>query len=633
MINRIRHGLAWLLTLALLLAGTRTLSAQTTGIRTLTGTYSTTNPIYPLIGATPGIVLYDFAGLVHQDFDFQPSLSSQTLGTLEGDITQGRYTIRLPEAPQGELLDLDGNPHTPPVQLFVPALFIDFLGDAYLNPGEMPMNTSAQIAPLSFEIGGGYVLVWASETGATFPRSVGPDGELFTADDPQMVLPAGWSAVSLDGDIFDLIHEPTVEMPLLENTGQLNDYSDLSYTEAWERLFARARLTYPFTAEKGIDWDAIYREVTPLVDAASTTLDFHLAIVHFGGLIPDSHIGYVSLPVVQQFLMGGVGVSRLSVTDAGAVVVTDVEPDLPAWNAGLRAGAVLLQVDGQDALQALDETPMLLTSASTPQNRRYIQAALLLQGPLGSQVTLTWSDRGSNAQQEATLTREMDMSALLRMAGTELVSGDPVQGKMLPSGLGYIRVTSFASQVSQAEHEFAATLQELQNAGARGIILDLRSNSGGLVELAMAMAGHFFADAPRLADFYYADGAGTFAYRGHIEILPQQPYYDGPVAVLVDAMTGSAGDLFVYAMTQHDRAIVVGNTPTGGFTGEVSDGQYKLPGGLNLQMPTGRPVDPQSGATVLEGVGVVPNVRVPMTWETLVLQPDAVLSAAEKALR
>ena len=52
-------------------------------------------------------------------------------------------------------------------------------------------------------------------------------------------------------------------------------------------------------------------------------------------------------------------------------------------------------------------------------------------------------------------------------------------------------------------------------------------------------------------------------------------------------MTGSAGDLFTYAMHADNRALIVGHTPTGGFTGEVGDGQYVLPGGLQCRF---RPV-------------------------------------------
>ena len=113
---------------------------------------------------------------------------------------------------------------------------------------------------------------------------------------------------------------------------------------------------------------------------------------------------------------------------------------------------------------------------------------------------------------------------------------------------------------------------EMIDADVPGIILDVRANTGGMPQLAMAMAGHFFTDYERVIDFYYADGEGNFDYRGFIEILVSEPYFDGPVAVLVDPLTGSAGDVFVYAMQVDDRAIVVGHTPTGGFTGEVMTG-------------------------------------------------------------
>ncbi|NLE52488.1 MAG: peptidase S41, partial [Chloroflexi bacterium] len=178
----------------------------------------------------------------------------------------------------------------------------------------------------------------------------------------------------------------------------------------------------------------------------------------------------------------------------------------------------------------------------------------------------------------------------------------------------------------------ASTLQDLIDADVPGIIVDVRANSGGIPQLAMAMAGHFFTDYERVIDFYYADGEGNFDYRGFIEILVSEPHYDGPVAVLVDPLTGSAGDVFVYAMQFDERALVVGHTPTGGFTGEVSDGQYLLPGALTVQVPTGRPANPLTGETVLEGVGVVPDVRVPLTRDSVLSPEDEVLDAAQQAL-
>ncbi|HEX3050672.1 MAG TPA: S41 family peptidase [Aggregatilineaceae bacterium] len=611
---------------------TATAQQKNTQPRFITGTYATTNPIYPQIGAEHGIILFDLYGQIAEDYAFVSPPAAQTLGTAQGDITSGTYQIELPETPQGTLMDFDGDRSTPPgVQVFTTATYINFIGDEYINRGETVLDESVHLEPMSYAIIGGYVLVWAVQDGEQFPSNLGPDGAAFTGDESLMSLPAGWSVIALDTEPFSIIRQETVDLPIMESLGALNDYSSMSYEDAWNRLFQRTKETYPFAAEKQLDWDAIYKTITPLVKAATDDVSFHLAIAYLGELIPDTHIGYASVSVLQNLLIGGVGISALAVTSSGEVIVTGLEEGLPAQTAGIDRYNVLLEVDGTPALKALDETPLLLNSASTEQSRRFFQAATLLQGPIGSEVTLTW--RSSTGKEYTdTLTREFDASSILAAFDTSSNSDHVITSQMLDSGLGYISVRGFAEEVSTADELFSSALQNLVDAGAQGIIIDVRNNTGGLVNLAMAMAGHFFPDYSKLFDFYYADGQGGFAYRGFVEILKGKPYYEGPVAILVNEMTGSAGDLFTYAMTLDNRALIVGNTPTGGFTGEVSDGQYTLPGSLSVQIPTGRPVNPVTGETLIEGIGVQPDVVVPITQESLVSSDDEVLLAAEQAL-
>jgi C-terminal processing protease CtpA/Prc len=637
MTHRMRRTWGWIVVGVMLATAAWPGATATTqevggGTRVITGSYETRNPIWPTIGADTRIALYDATGNVLLDFDFTSPPAAQVLGQLDGDIVSGTYQIVLPEVPQGTLLDFDGDESTPPaVQVFAAATYIDYLGDEYINRGETPLNLSVIQDPMTYEITGGALVVWTEHAGEQFPNGAGADGAMFTGDEPLMTLPAGWSVVELDAESFTVVQDNTVDIPIIESIGQLHDYSDMDYQAAWEALYARARETYPFTEDKRLDWDAIYAEITPLVQQAQSDLDFHLIIARFGGLIPDTHIGYSSLPVMQTFLLGGVGIGQLLVTDDEQLVVADVAPGSPAAEAGVAVGDVLVEVDGIPALRSLDQTPMLVSSASTKHGRRFFQAALMLQGPVGSQVALTWR-QFDGTEVTRRFTRVFDVRPLLLIYGGEILLQPVISSHMLDSGLGYISVRGFAEEVSLADAWFRDDLENLIQAGARGIVIDLRYNYGGLAQLAMSMSGRFFQDYARLSDFYYADGRGDFTYRGFIEILSGQPHYDGPVAVLVNEMTGSAGDMFVYAMQSDGRALIVGHTPTGGFTGEISDGRYLLPGNLEMQIPTGRSVDPETREVLLEGVGVIPDIQVPRTVESIRSPEDEVLTAAEAAL-
>ncbi|MCZ7538937.1 MAG: hypothetical protein M5U29_03260 [Anaerolineae bacterium] len=84
------------------------------GPRVLTGSYETTNPIYPLIGARTGVVLYDLTPMINEDYTFMSPPEAQVLGRINGDIVSGDYVIELPESPRAAPLDFDGDLTSPP---------------------------------------------------------------------------------------------------------------------------------------------------------------------------------------------------------------------------------------------------------------------------------------------------------------------------------------------------------------------------------------------------------------------------------------------------------------------------------------------------------------------------------------
>ena len=97
--------------------------------------------------------------------------------------------------------------------------------------------------------------------------------------------------------------------------------------------------------------------------------------------------------------------------------------------------------------------------------------------------------------------------------------------------------------------------------------------------------------------------------------------------MLVSQYCVSACEGFSYWLTLNDRAQVVGHAGTAGAFGEVGRGQYTLPGDLDLQVPTGRP-ETLDGGLLIENVGVLPDVVVPVTYDSALGIEDNVLAAA-----
>jgi hypothetical protein len=165
----------------------------------------------------------------------------------------------------------------------------------------------------------------------------------------------------------------------------------------------------------------------------------------------------------------------------------------------------------------------------------------------------------------------------------------------------------------------------------------MRVNGGGNGWLADQMAAYFFDKETIVGNTaQYDKGSGEFYMDPGDEavMIPPRPelQYSGPVVVMVGPACASACEFFSYDMTVNDRATIVGQYPSDGAGGSVE--QFMMPESLIVQMTIGRAVDAQ-GNIHLEGKGVVPTVKVPVTVETLQKQAngeDVVLAAAEKAI-
>src|SRR5690606_30872674 len=136
-----------------------------------------------------------------------------------------------------------------------------------------------------------------------FPTSWGDDGLLFTEDDPTGLVPQGYTLVNLDTDPFTFSRPREAVVDLIEGElSEVDDFSSMTYTEAFDAMIDKFRREYAFTEFKGIDWDAKAEEFRPLFEKAEAQNDqaaYEWALLQFLWSIPDGHVGMSFTPSLE----------------------------------------------------------------------------------------------------------------------------------------------------------------------------------------------------------------------------------------------------------------------------------------------------------------------------------------------
>ncbi len=580
--------------------------------RKLDGSFSVAYAGYDSVPLLVG--LNDASGLFGKDPVYLLPRTQQVLGTYKGIASNGAYSLALPEKPQGRAFDISGSATpNPNLMIFDVRLLSDVASRGYMAQNEDPIASSLRVS-IDFRVEGGKLLVWTANDKEQFSSDRGADKQFFTADDPKGTLPAGWSVIDLDQEPFEVLREAELTINLITTgMGDSVDYSSLSCADLIPTFLDRVQGNYPFTELHKIDWEALRAKLIPASQTARTPADCQAIIRDFGNAIPDGHVNY-RLPALADELGGALGI-RLDSTSDGQVVVVLVRADSPADKAGIKTGAIITQWDGKPIQEALDNLVLQFSNSSTPHGLIAVRLSQLPFGKLGTSVRVTFQNPGQQPT-TATLTRVEPQPA----RGSGSATPD-VRDNKLPSGLGYIRISSFITAANL--RGFDRAVDGLIEDNVPGIIIDVRSNPGGFSQISDAMASRFFDKGFVVGRDYTSDGRLRFM----MMVDPRPPIYSGPVVILVNRNTASAGDLFAYTFKLARRATIVGHTPSAGMAGTVSGGQYTLPDGAFIQVPTGGFTD-DSGKLAVEGVGVVPDIVVPVTIESLLSSQDSVLDAA-----
>ena len=624
------------------------------GPRVVTGDVTYTNPFFTSGVSQPLIILEDQAGFVDRNEYFLFPPESQVLGQITSDFFTSpfSYSLALPIEPQGTLRDVDNDGEADTgVMVFAVAYWSNTFGDPFLEERDLygggwsGAYASTRVSSDPRERGeyvGGQIIIYAPDNQQGFPAGFGPDGELFTQDDPIVAVPQGYTVVDLDQEPFVFDRSQAYAMDLYEPEGSaLVDYSDLSYMAAFDAMIEKFRTEYAFTEYYNIDWDALserYRPDVVRAQAAGDAVGFARAIRDVLWQVPDGHVGMslqLLFPEIRQETDGGLGLAMREL-DSGRVITTLVLEGMPAAEAGIAVGADVLAINGTPIQQALEEAFVWEhASFSTAHNRRLQQLRYAIRFPIGEAVTLTYRNPGAG-QQTASMTTIPERESFTASSLDADVSGLelPVEFEILDNGIGYVSIYSFLDDEFLTVQLWERMINEFKNQGVLGIIVDMRNNGGGSPWLATQMAAYFY-DEPlvvgnasryreELGEFY-SDERGE--RRFYLPSADQR--YDGPVAVLVSPSCLSACETFTHSMTLQERAEIVGYYPTGGLGGGIN--QFRMPENITITFTVTRGLD-ADGNIHIEGKGIAPTLDVPVSEETLFSAGDPVLEAAADAI-
>lgn len=624
------------------------------GVNRVFGVLPIANPNVKVRSDVPLILLEDQTGFILRDLKYPLSPESQLLGRWVTDFfAEGAvsYEILLPIVPQGTFNDVDNDGEEDTgVQVFQVAYWDNVFGDITLDDREASgwsaaySSVATSINPTTlYEIIGGKLIIYASEEGQGFPSGFGEDGKLFTEDDPIVIVPVGYSVVNLDEEPFTFDRSASVEINLLEPDGYApDDFSNLSYTEAWDAFIEKAKKEYAFTEFKGIDWDEISARFRPAIEAAEAKQDaqaFGLVLADFVEAIPDGHLLFEteqSAAAEQAAIAGGIGLAIRELTDGTIRAILVVE-DSPAARAGIQFGAEILALDGLPIAEAIANAYTVNRPYSTPSVERLDLVRFVTRFPLNKgKVEVTFKNPDSEEEQTATIDVIGERTSL--SFTRQFVYGQPIPVPLAPitwrflpeSGYGYVQINAFEGNVDLFKKQWEAFLETANAFGSEGIIVDIRQNDGGNSGIAALLTSYLITEPIFLGygeqynpdiDAFFRDPAQDPELEPTRELNAQ---YKGKVVALVSPACFSACEFFAYYLQQAGIDIM-GVYGTNGIAGGFI--QTEMPEGYAIPLPTFRIVD-ADGNIIIEGVGVQPNLRIAITEENMASTDDFVLAEA-----
>ncbi len=286
----------------------------------------------------------------------------------------------------------------------------------------------------------------------------------------------------------------------------------------------------------------------------------------------DPHSGYMTPQQFKEFQadtkgeFGGLGI-QIATKDGVLTVIAPIE-DTPAYRAGLKSGDKILKINNEST-----------------KDMGIHDAVTRMRGPKGKPVTLSIFRDGWKEPKDFTVIRD-------------IIKIRSVKSKMIRDDIGYIKLTQFQETTAS---DMSKALAELQKAGMKSLVLDLRNNPGGLLNTAVEVTEQFL---PSKKLVVYIKGRTGEKMEYFTE--PEFKIYDQlPIVVLVNQGSASASEIVAGALKDWKRAVVVGVQTFG--KGSVQS-LVPMSDGSGLRLTTAKYYTPNG--TSIQSIGIAPDIVV-----------------------
>ncbi|VAX35522.1 Carboxyl-terminal protease [hydrothermal vent metagenome] len=276
---------------------------------------------------------------------------------------------------------------------------------------------------------------------------------------------------------------------------------------------------------------------------------------------------YKELKTETQGKFGGLGI-EISMKDGLLTIITPIE-DTPAWNSGIKAGDRIVKIEGE-----------------VTRDITLSEAVKKLRGKPGTEVNITILREEEFELKEIKIIRE-----IIRIQDVKHV-------QILNEKIGYIRLTEFREDSAK---EFRKALDQLGEEGAESLIVDLRNNPGGLLNVAIRISEEFLPEGKTIVST-----KGRRIMQNSISKSRNTDHIvDWPMVILINEGSASGSEILAGAVKDNNRGIVLGTKSFG--KGSVQS-VIPMPDGSGLRLTTSKYFTPSG--TSIHGTGITPDIVV-----------------------